>query len=69
VVGLRDRAMISVMTFAFARVGAVVAMVSVSRWPPAESAPRKGYFGQPAGSGLMSTIVWLMDIISSDSEA
>ncbi len=26
VVGLRDRALISVMTFAFARVGAVVAM-------------------------------------------
>jgi hypothetical protein len=26
VVGLRDRALISVMTFAFARIGAVVAM-------------------------------------------
>jgi hypothetical protein len=41
--------------------------VSVSRWPPTELAPREGYFGQPAGSGLMSTIAWLMDIKSFDS--
>src|SRR5271157_2067977 len=41
-------------------------IVSVSRWPPTELAPREGYFGQPAGSGLMSTIVWLVDIISFD---
>src|SRR5271166_2442549 len=43
-----------------------VRAVSVSRWPPTELAPREGYFGQPAGSGLMSTIVWLVDIISFD---
>nr|WP_294560650.1 hypothetical protein [uncultured Rhodopila sp.] len=40
--------------------------VSVSCRPPTDLAPREGYFGQPAGSGLMSTIVWLVDIISFD---
>lgn len=34
VVGLRDRAMISVMTFAFARIGAVVAMHVDDYYPP-----------------------------------
>jgi site-specific recombinase XerC len=34
VVGLRDRALVSVMTFAFARIGAVVAMrVVATTWP------------------------------------
>jgi integrase len=33
VVGLRDRALISVMTFAFARIGAVVAMRTEDRYP------------------------------------
>jgi site-specific recombinase XerD len=32
IVGLRDRALISVMTFAFARIGAVVAMRKGKRW-------------------------------------
>nr|WP_294523791.1 hypothetical protein [uncultured Rhodopila sp.] len=43
-----------------------VLVVSVSCRPPTDLAPREGYFGQPAGSGLMSTIVWLVDIISFD---
>src|SRR5271165_1398120 len=53
-------------TFARLRQRGCELPVSVSRWPPTELAPCEGYFGQPAGSGLMSTIVWLVDIISFD---
>jgi site-specific recombinase XerC len=37
VVGLRDRALISVMTFAFARIGAVVAMRVEDYYPRASA--------------------------------
>jgi integrase/recombinase XerD len=43
VVGLRDRALISVMTFAFARIGAVVAMRVEDYYPK-----RKALVGPPA---------------------
>jgi hypothetical protein len=56
VVGLRDRAIVAVMTYTFARVGAAFALIAKGRC----SAARFGKTGALTGDPMSSTAVWRM---------